>query len=449
MNSGTYRYHCDEYGDPTEFGYHDFIPMFEARKWDPDHWAKLFRNAGADFAGPIAEHHDGFAMWDTQYDPYNAMDMGPRRDIVGDMVQAVRKQGMKVVITFHHLRWDYYDAGKKLCPEGVGVNDPRLYGLYGHPYDLAIPEAESWLVKSRIAKPKHQAGNLLFERFREEGFNKFIEVIDKYQPDQIQTDGLTCVRLGQDRLKRMLAHHFNTAETSGREVLISRGYDSHHSYTPSEMWGKEVMVSRIIPISCSVQNIERHFPEIPLSKPCPNKWQNTTPVPGFSYSYVASQENKTSEQVEDSVNAIVDGIVNVKCKNGVTLLSIGPKPDGTLPSSLTQILNKLGDWMRVNKESLHGADCRTPCEMGTLRFTQKGPFLYAIDLEKPISPRIIQGVTPVPGSTIRVLGSDEDLAWHQDGGNVVIDELPDQLPCDYAWIFKIQVGERPYSLDRP
>jgi hypothetical protein len=87
--------------------------------------------------------------------------------------------------------------------------------------------------------------------------------------------------------------------------------------------------------------------------------------------------------------------------------------------------------------------------MGTLRFTRKGPFLYAIDLEKPIAPRIIQGVTPVPGSTIRVFGSDEDLAWHQDGGNVVIDELPDQLPCDYAWIFKIQVGERPYSLDRP
>jgi len=103
-NSGVYRHHCDTYGDPTEFGYHDFIPMFKAQKWDPDRWATLFKSAGADFAGPIAEHHDGFAMWDTQYDPYNAMDMGPCRDIVGEMVRAVRKQDMKVVITFHHMR---------------------------------------------------------------------------------------------------------------------------------------------------------------------------------------------------------------------------------------------------------------------------------------------------------------------------------------------------------
>jgi alpha-L-fucosidase len=438
VNWGPYRYHCDTYGDPTEFGYHDFIPMFKARKWDPDQWARLFKNAGADFAGPIAEHHDGFAMWDTEYDEYNSMDMGPHRDIVGEMVRAVRKQDMKVVITFHHMRWDYYNAGRTLCPEGIGVNDPTLAGLYGQPYDLETPEAGSWLAKGRIVKPTHQAGNAIFERFREEGYNKFIEVIDKYQPDQIQTDGFTCVRLGQERVRKMLAHHFNAAETSGRDVLISRGYDSHHPYTPSEMWGKEVMVSRIIPISCSVQNIERHFPEIPLSMPCPNKWQATTPVPGFSYSYVASQEKKTTDQVEDSVSALVHGIVNVKCKNGVTLLSIAPRPDGTLPNSLVTILGKLGDWMHVNKESLHSTDSCIPCESGSLRFTRKGPFLYAIALEGPRAPMVIARVTPEQGSPIRLLGSDEDLPWHQAGSSVVIEEIPDPLPGKYAWAFKIR-----------
>ncbi len=437
VNSATYKHHCGTYGDPAKFGYHDFIPMFKAKKWDPDRWAKLFKNAGADFAGPIAEHHDGFAMWDTQYDQYNAMDMGPCRDIVGEMVQAVRKQGMKVVVTFHHMRWDYYDAGKKLCPEGVGVNDPKLSGLYGRAYEPGTPEVGSWLVKGQIKKPKHQAGNPIFESFREDGYNKFIEVIDKYQPDQLQTDGFTCVRLGQDRVRRILAHHFNTAEKSGRQVVVSRGYDSHHPYSPSEMWGKEVMTSRVIPISCSVQNIERHFPDIPLRLPCPTLWQATTPVPGFSYSYVASQENKTPDQVNDSVTALVHGIVNVKCKNGVTLLSIAPKPDGTLPNSLTEILNKLGGWMRVNKEALHGADCRIPCEADTLRFTGKGPFLYAIELERPSTPTVILGVTPVPGSSIRMLGSDQDLAWRQEDGNVVIEELPDPLPCEYAWVFRI------------
>jgi alpha-L-fucosidase len=441
LNSGVYKHHCDTYGDPTQFGYHDLIPMFKAERWDPNRWAKVFKDAGADFAGPIAEHHDGFAMWDTQYDQYNSMDMGPRRDIVGEMARAVRKQQMKVVVTFHHMRWDYYDAGRKLCPEGVGVNDPKLSGLYGCAYEAATPEAGSWLAGGRIERPKHQAGNPIFESFREEGYNKIMEVIDKYQPDQLQSDGFTLVRLGQDRVRKILAHHFNTAEKSGREVVVSRGYDSHHPYSPSEMWGKEVMISRIIPLSCSVQNSERHFPKIPLRSPCPNLWQATTPVPGFSYSYVASQEDKTPDQVEASVDVMVDGMVDVKCKNGVTLMSVAPKPDGTLPDSLVKMLNKLGDWMRVNKEALHGADCRIPCEAGTLRFTQKGHDLYAIDLEEPSTPVVIPGVTPMPGSTIRMLGSDDNLAWHQDDGNVVIDELPDPLPCDYSWVFRIRVSE--------
>ena len=438
VNSGTHKHHCDTYGNPTKFGYHDFIPMFKAEKWDPDRWAKLFKNAGADFAGPIAEHHDGFAMWDTQFDEYNSMKMGPHRDVVGEMVRAVRKQDMKVVVTFHHMRWDYFNAGRKLCPKGVGVNDPELSGLYGRAYDLDTPEAGSWLAKGRIERPKHQAGNPVFESFREEGYNKFIEVIDKYQPDQLQTDGFTCVRLGQDRLKKILAHHFNTAEKSGREVVISRGYDSHHPYTPSKMWGKEVMISRVIPISCSVQNSERHFPEIPLRSPSPNIWQATTKVPGFRYSYVASQEDKTPDQIEESVAALVHGIVNVKCKNGVTLLSVAPKPDGTLPDSQVKVLNRLGNWMRVNSEALRGANCRIPCEAGTLRFTRKAGHLYVIDLEKPVAPKVIPGVTPVKGSSIRMLGSDKNLAWHQENGNVVIDELPDPLPCDHAWVFKIR-----------
>lgn len=181
--------------------------------------------------------------------------------------------------------------------------------------------------------------------------------------------------------------------------------------------------------------------KIPLSKPCPNKWQNTTPLPGFSYSYVARQESKTPEQIEGSVNAIVDGIVNVKCKNGVTLLSIGPKPDGTLPDSLVTVLSKLGDWMSVNAEALHGADCRVPCEAGTVRFTRKGPYLYAIALTEPTAPTVIPGVTPVQGSSIRMLGSDKNLGWHQEGANVVIKEIPDTLPGDYAWVFKIRVSD--------
>ena len=440
-NSRIHRHHCDTYGDPTEFGYHDFIPMFKAEKWDPDRWAELFKNAGADVAGSIAEHHDGFAMWDTAHNPYNAMDMGPRRDVVGDMARAVRKQGMKFVTTFHNLRWDYYDAGRRLCPRGVGVNNPELSGLYGPVHEPGDPKVGTWLIDGHIKRPAQHVGDPISESFREQGYRKFIEVIDKYRPDHLQVDGGTCVRLGQDNVKKVLAHYFNAAATWGGEVVVTRGYDSHHPYAPSRIWGKEVMISRVIPLSCSVQNIERHFPKVTLDTVGPDTWQTSTPVPGFAWSYVASREEKTAAQIEESVNALVDGMVDMKSKNGFTLLGVAPKPDGTFPDAQVRILNKLGGWMRVNKEALHGADCRIPCAAGALRFTRKGRYLYAIDLEKPGAPMVIPGVTPEPGSTISMLGSSTNLAWHQDGGNVVIDELPDPLPCDYAWVFKIRLGE--------
>jgi len=164
------------------------------------------------------------------------------------------------------------------------------------------------------------------------------------------------------------------------------------------MWGKEVMISRVIPLSCSVQNVERHFPPTTPKTPFPDRQQATTPVPGFGYSYVASQEGRTPAQLEDSVNALVDGIVDVKSKNGVTLLGVAPRAGGTFPDSQIRILSKLGEWMRLNKEALHGADRRIPCQVGSLRFTRKAGFLY------------------------------------------VIDELPDPLPADYAWVFKIRLS---------
>jgi len=96
--------------------------------------------------------------------------------------------------------------------------------------------------------------------------------------------------------------------------------------------------------------------------------------------------------------------------------------------------------MKINKAALHGTDCHSHCEAGSLRFTVKGNYLYAIDLEKPGIPEVVPGVTPEPGSAIRMLGSNKDLSWHQDGRDLVIDELPDPLPCDHAWVFRIELS---------
>jgi hypothetical protein len=94
--------------------------------------------------------------------------------------------------------------------------------------------------------------------------------------------------------------------------------------------------------------------------------------------------------------------------------------------------------MKINKTALYGSDWRTRCEDGSYRFMDNEGDLIAINLEKPKVPEIIPGVTAEPGSVIRMQGSEKELMWHQDGENLVIEELPDPLPCDHAWIFRIK-----------
>ncbi|MHC4324562.1 MAG: alpha-L-fucosidase, partial [Planctomycetota bacterium] len=154
---------------------------------------------------------------------------------------------------------------------------------------------------------------------------------------------------------------------------------------------------------------------------------------------------------------IIDLIVNNVSKNGLTLFSVAPKPDGTLPAEQIEGLKKLGDWMAINKQALY-ATVPAPFvmggtdkwEYGSLRFTRKKEYLYAIDLEKPTAPLIIPDLEPLQGSEIIMLGSDKPLKWHMEEdedeederGNLVIEEIPDPLPCDYAWSFKIQILDK-------
>ena len=153
----------------------------------------------------------------------------------------------------------------------------------------------------------------------------------------------------------------------------------------------------------------------------------------------------TPEDVEKNADKLVDGIVDRTSKNGVTFLSIGPRADGTIPDYQIEMLKKLGTWMKVNKEALHGS---TPApfskggldawKAGTIRFTEKDDYLYAIELKTPEAGEVIPGIKLSPGATINMLGYAKNLAWHQAGADVVIDKMPDKLPGNYAWAFKIK-----------
>ena len=125
-----------------EFGYKDLIPKFTAEKFDADEWAELFKKSGAKFAGPVAEHHDGFAMWDTKYSEWNAAKMGPKRDVVGELEKAIKKRDMKFVTAFHHAaNWFFFPVMDKRYDTG----DPKNSGLYGQPHKEGAMRNQAFL----------------------------------------------------------------------------------------------------------------------------------------------------------------------------------------------------------------------------------------------------------------------------------------------------------------
>ena len=182
-NSVARKYQEATYGPLEKFGYKDFIPMFTGEKFNADEWAELFQKAGARFAGPVAEHHDGFSMWDTRYSVWNAARMGPKRDVVGELAKAIKKRDMKFVTAFHHAEnWFYFPTWDKRYDCG----DPRYSGLYG---------------------PIHEQGALPTKAFLDQWKGKIIEVIDKYDPDFIWFDfGL---RLVTDSYKQDVLAYFH------------------------------------------------------------------------------------------------------------------------------------------------------------------------------------------------------------------------------------------------
>jgi alpha-L-fucosidase len=115
----AYKHHISTYGTQDKFGYKDFIPMFKAEHFDPSAWAELFKKAGAKYVVPVAEHHDGFAMYDSGVSDWTAAKMGPHRDIVGDLAKAVRAQGLHFGVSSHRVEHDFFMGVGRKIPSDV------------------------------------------------------------------------------------------------------------------------------------------------------------------------------------------------------------------------------------------------------------------------------------------------------------------------------------------
>jgi len=421
-DSAERKYQEETYGPLERFGYKDFIPMFKAEKFDAEEWADLFQKSGARFAGPVAEHHDGFAMWDTKYSEWNAAKMGPKRDVVGELAKAIKKRDMKFVAAFHHAEnWVYFPTFDKRYDCG----DPRYSGLYGF---------------------IHEKNELPSKAFLDQWEGKIIEVIDKYDPDLIWFDnGLEMIT---DVYKKdMLAYYYNTAAARKKEVVVTYKRNT-------------------LPPGTGLLDLERGQ-EADLTY---YEWITDSTVDiGRGWGYVKGLGFKTLDN-------LVDNLVDRVSKNGFLLLNVGPRPDGTIPDEARDLLLGMGKWLQINGEAIYGTTPwgiagEGPTRLAArgdfnekndlvytgqdVRFTVKGDTLYAAVLDWPgeklliksLKPRV-QSWTAWPGlypseiASITMLGDGKELKWEvtKDGLSI---EAPTTKPCDYAFVFKI-VRRKPF-----
>ena len=422
-----YEHHLATYGHPSEFGYHDFVPMFKAENFNADQWADLFVKAGARFAGPVAEHHDGFAMWDSKATPWNAKEMGPKRDITGELAEAIKDRNMKFICTFHHAKQlqrhdsipvDSNDEGYKFShyPFFKGMppssDDEKLKYLYGN-----MPEAQ-WLEEIWLAKLK--------------------EVIDQYQPDIMWFDYMLDT-IPENVKQEYCAYYLNEAEKLGKEVVIVRKQDD-------------------LPLELSVDDLEKSRKNRIGEEP----WMTDETVSKGSWCYTEDLEIKESKDV-------LHVLIDIVSKNGVLLLNISPKADGTIPDIQQQVLLDIGNWLDKYGEAIfetrpwytfgegptkepeghfkyHRDFLKIVYSADDVRYTKKDDHIYATLLGWPGAGEEIlltafasdQLPEPLTVKQVTILGTEVGLEWQQADRGLTI-HTPSTVPDDMAMVFKISL----------
>ena len=422
----VYEHHLKTYGHPSEFAYHDFVPMFRAENFNADEWADLFVKAGARFAGPVSEHHDGFAMWDSEATPWNSMDMGPGRDITGELAEAIKGRGLKFITTFHHAKQLQRHDSIPASPGG------QKYPLSHYPFFEGMPPT------SDDAELKYLYGNIPEEQWLEEVWlKKLKEVVDQYQPDIMWFDYVLDA-IPETIRQEYSAYYLNQAEKWNQEVVIVRKQDD-------------------LPISFSVEDLEKSRKNIIGEVP----WMTDETVSKGSWCYTQDLEIKASKDV-------LHVLIDITSKNGVLLLNISPMADGTIPDNQKQVLLDIGAWLDKYGEAIyetrpwytfgegptiepeghfdnHKIFLKIVYSEKDVRYTTKDNIVYAAILGWPGDGTEINlsafaaDSLPEPISIDRVslLGSDETLEWNleEKGLNII---TPDSAPDEMAVVFKVQ-----------
>jgi alpha-L-fucosidase len=363
--SPTYEHHNETYGADVE--YEDFVSDFRAENWDPERWAQLFKDAGARYVIPVAEHHDGFPMWDSRYTDWDAADKGPQRDIIGDLAEAVRAEDMRFGASYHAML-NYYT--------------PKYSGP--HPAYLSDDYVRYMNAKAR-------------------------ELIDEYRPSVLWLDGDWEGTPETFESKELIAYYYNQAAERGQAVAVN------------DRWGK----SRGKRGDFYTQEYEYDV----IDQLIGHKWENTRGM-GHSFGYNANEPESDHMSLDALVDLFVDNVsknANLLLNVGPKADGTIPEVQRELLRGLGEWLDVHGEGIYGTRPWVE-ATGTTPGDSLRVRFTQKQDTVYAFLLDHPSSSTVtIPRLDPADETTIRVLGRSGTLEWTATEQGLRV-ELPSDLP---------------------
>jgi len=411
MSETLTKWHTERYGHPSEFGYEDLIPLFKAEKWDPDALVKFLKECGARFIMPVACHHDNFDMYDS-FHPWNSVKMGPKRDTLKEWKEAAAKHGLKFGVSTH-LYWS-----------------PRFFANARKYQKPGTPE---WKFFNMDYDPR---GYSTQDSWNEHWYARCWDIIEKYDPDMFNNDSpYPRIKGGKGLGIKLFTDYLNRdlKENNGKQTVVLSFKDANANR------------------AAFTYNLERGS----AADIKPEPWMWATDLSG-GWFYRKGAVNRMS------IPVMVGNAVDAISKNGVVMLNIALRGDGTLPENQAAYLTAFGDFLRINGEGIYGTrpwktfgegplkmkdgrqgENRKDFSQEDIRFTSKGGVLYAFVLAPPTRDIVI-GTLATGGplhreiAGIALMGSDETIEWNRSASGLTI-QLPKTLPGQIVNGFRIRV----------
>jgi alpha-L-fucosidase len=445
--SKDYKYHLAHYGHPSKFGYKDILPLWKGEHFDADKLLSFYKNCGAKYFMAEAVHCDNFDVFNSKYQPWNSINIGPHKDIIAAWAAAARKLDLRFGVSVHNggWTWKWYEVAQR-----ADTNGP----FAGVPYDGKLTKSDGkglwWdgYDPQELYEQNHAPGGKPDVAYCEKYFHRTQQLWDDYQPDLIYFDEsiLPMHRLGVDDAYglNLYAHFYNSSiQRHGRN--------------------EAVITAKILPPlqrRAMVYDIERGK----ASGILPEPWQTDTCLGDWHYSRPLFEKHqyKTAAQV-------IPMLVDIVSKNGNLMLSVPVRADGTIDSDETKIVSEIGAWLKINGEAIYGtrpwkiygegpSTVAAPEKGGfdgvkdvgskpftaeDIRFTTKGKLLYAVLLGWPADGKVtihsLAEHSPNWDGSIaglKLLGAPENLKWSRDENGLHL-TLPDKKPCATAFTLEI------------